>query len=117
MGQTPNNAFWLVEEGGVTARQLYNDNWELLDELLAVAHTHVYNHVPAETVDGGTANFSTSGTDEMIVGSSQAYLGGARQRITTDYTEDGDAKGITFVNNPPSGMDLRWDYDIVPPTT
>ncbi len=64
------------------------------------------DETPAGTINGSNATFTTS--KAPLTGSLKVYRGGARQRVTEDYTFD--TKTITFTIAPEVGEVLLVDY-------
>jgi len=72
-------------------------------------HTHETSDLsPSETPNGIITNFSTS--NEFVPGSLMVFVGGLLMKPTTDYTEDGDHLGYTFLSAPPSGAEIQHRY-------
>lgn len=76
--------------------------------LFSAAVIHVYSEVPAGTVGGGNAVFTTAHTFKS--GSTRLFLNGSRQKPTTHYTESA-GNTLTFVTPPSGGALLLVDYD------
>ena len=67
------------------------------------ATDHIYNEVPAGTIDGSNAIFTTAGA--YLTGKLRVYLNGVRQLITDEWSETSPAAGtFTFVDAPKSSQ-------------
>lgn len=77
-------------------------------DLPSSMHEHIVNEDHTTDCNGVETGFTT--LLEFRKNSTQVFLNGLRQRINTDYTEDGTLDGIAFTTAPETGDILIIDY-------
>lgn len=76
--------------------------------VLGRAHQHCTEHTPSESPDGVRINYSTH--DVFRAGTLDVYVNGILQEKDSDYMEDANQQGYTFVSAPLSHYRIQHRY-------